>query len=296
MKYYAALHKTSMTYRSPAGRRQVPCQATATSGAAAASMRSGVSLMHLQDKTIIVTGGGQGLGRAMAEQLAQRGAKLALVDLNPEKLDQAAAACRGHGAEARTYLCNVADEAQVEQMVQQVAGDFGAIHGLINNAGILRDGLLLKAKDGVIQKLSLAQWQAVIDVNLTGVFLCTREVAAKMIELQTPGVIVNISSVSRAGNMGQSNYSAAKAAVASLTVVWAKELARYGIRVGAIAPGFIATDMVASMKPEALERMEAGIPLKRLGQPGEIAHAAAWIFENDYFTGRVLELDGGIRL
>lgn len=252
--------------------------------------------MQLQEKVIIVTGGGQGLGRSMAEALACRGAKLALVDLNPEKLEQAVSACQAKGVEARAYICNVADEAQVERMVQQVASDFGAIHGLVNNAGILRDGLLLKVKDGAIEKLSLAQWQAVIDVNLTGVFLCTREVAAKMIELKCEGAIVNISSVSRAGNMGQSNYSAAKAGVASLTVVWAKELARYGIRVGAIAPGFIATDMVASMKPEALERMEAGIPLKRLGQPGEIAHAAAWIFENDYFTGRVIELDGGIRL
>ncbi|MBV2134383.1 SDR family oxidoreductase [Pseudomonas sp. MAP12] len=252
--------------------------------------------MELKDKVIIVTGGGQGLGRAMAEHLSRRGAKLALVDLNPEKLEQAVSACRDNDVEARAYVCNVADEVQVERMVQQVAGDFGAIHGLINNAGILRDGLLLKVKDGEIQKLSLAQWQAVIDVNLTGVFLCTREVAAKMIELQCQGALVNISSVSRAGNMGQSNYSAAKAAVASLTVVWAKELARYGIRVGAIAPGFIATDMVASMKPEALEKLAAGIPTKRLGHPEEIASAAAFIFENDYFTGRVLEVDGGIRL
>jgi 3-oxoacyl-[acyl-carrier protein] reductase len=252
--------------------------------------------MQLKDKVIIITGGGQGLGRAMAEYLSCRGAKRALIDLNPEKLDQAVSACQANGVEARAYICNVADEAQVEQMVQQVAADFGAIHGLINNAGILRDGLLLKVKDGEIQKLSLAQWQAVIDVNLTGVFLCTREVASKMIELKCEGTIVNISSVSRAGNMGQSNYSAAKAAVASLTVVWAKELARYGIRVGAVAPGFIGTDMVASMKPEALEKLASGIPLKRLGQPEEIASAAAFIFENDYFTGRVLEVDGGIRL
>lgn len=156
--------------------------------------------------------------------------------------------------------------------------------------------MLLKVKDGVVQKLSLAQWQSVIDVNLTGVFLCTREVAAKMLELKCEGAIVNISSVSRAGNMGQSNYSAAKAGIASLTVVWAKELARYGIRVGAVAPGFIGTEMVASMKPEALERMTSAIPLRRLGTPEEIAQAVTFIFESDYFTGRVLEMDGGIRL
>ena len=171
--------------------------------------------MQLQDSVIIITGGGQGLGRAMGEFLAAKGAKLALVDLNQEALDTAVAACKQAGGDARSYICNVANEEQVTHMVNQVADDFGAIHGLINNAGILRDGLLLKAKDGQIQKMSMAQWQSVIDVNLTGVFLGTREVAAKMIELGTPGLIINISSISRAGNIGQSNYSAAKAGVAS---------------------------------------------------------------------------------
>lgn len=252
--------------------------------------------MQLQDKVIIITGGGQGLGRAMAEHLAGKGARLALVDLNLERLAEAVAACKAAGGDARAYLCNVADEAQVSEMVTQVATDFGGLHGLVNNAGILRDGLLLKVKDGEISKMSLAQWQAVIDVNLTGVFLCTREVAAKMVELQSQGAIVNISSISRAGNMGQTNYSAAKAGVASATVVWAKELARYGIRVAGVAPGFIETEMVASMKPEALEKMTAGIPLRRMGKPVEIAHSVAYIFENDYYTGRILELDGGLRL
>ena len=155
--------------------------------------------MQLKDKVIIITGGCQGLGRAMAEYLAAKGARLALVDLNPEKLELAVAACQAHGVEARAYLCNVADEEQVTQTVAQIAEDFGAINGLVNNAGILRDGLLLKVKDGVMTKMSLAQWQAVIDVNLTGVFLCTREVAAKMIELNSQGAIINISSISRAG-------------------------------------------------------------------------------------------------
>ena len=127
-------------------------------------------------------------------------------------------------------------------------------------------------------------------------FLGTREVAAKMVELGSTGLIINISSISRAGNMGQSNYSAAKAGVAALTVTWAKELARYGIRVAGIAPGFIETDMTAGMKPEALEKMTSGIPLKRMGKPEEIAHSAAYLFENEYYTGRILELDGGIRL
>jgi 3-oxoacyl-[acyl-carrier protein] reductase len=159
--------------------------------------------MQLNDKVIIITGGCQGLGRSMAEYFAGKGAKLALVDLNQEKLDDAVAACKAKGVDARSYLCNVANEEQVEHMVAQVAEDFGAIHGLINNAGILRDGLLLKVKDGEMSKMSLAQWQAVIDVNLTGVFLCTREVAAKMVELKNSGAIINISSISRAGNVGR---------------------------------------------------------------------------------------------
>lgn len=252
--------------------------------------------MQLKDSVIIVTGGGQGLGRAMAEYLAGRGARLALVDLDQARLDEAVNACKAAGGDARAYVCNVANEDQVSAMVNQVADDFGTINGLINNAGILRDGLLLKAKDGQIQKMSLSQWQSVIVVNLTGVFLGTREVAAKMVELGSKGLIINISSISRAGNMGQSNYSAAKAGVAALTVVWAKELARYGIRVAGIAPGFIETEMTGGMKPEALEKMTAGIPLRRMGKPEEIAHSAAYLFENDYYSGRILELDGGLRL
>ena len=252
--------------------------------------------MQLKDSVIIVTGGGQGLGRAMAEYLAQSGARLALVDLGQERLDEAVAACKAAGGDARAYVCNVADEQQVTGMVSQVAADFGTINGLVNNAGILRDGLLLKVRDGEIQKMPLNQWQSVIDVNLTGVFLCTREVAAKMVELQSKGLIINISSISRAGNIGQSNYSAAKAGVASLTVVWARELARYGIRVAGIAPGFIETEMTGGMKPEALEKMTAGIPLRRMGKPEEIAHSVVYLFENDYYSGRILELDGGLRL
>jgi 3-oxoacyl-[acyl-carrier protein] reductase len=252
--------------------------------------------MQLNDKVIIITGAGQGLGRAMAEHLAAKGARLALIDLDQARLDETVAACEAAGSQARAYLCNVANEEQVIATVAAVVDDFGALDGLINNAGILRDGLLLKVRDGEISKMTLAQWQAVIDVNLTGVFLCTREVAAKMVELKREGAIVNISSISRAGNIGQTNYSAAKAGVASATVVWAKELARYGIRVAGVAPGFIETEMVASMKPEALQKMTAGIPLQRMGKPAEIAHSVAYIFENDYYTGRILELDGGLRL
>jgi 3-oxoacyl-[acyl-carrier protein] reductase len=178
-----------------------------------------------------------------------------------------------------------------------VVARFGRLDGVVVNAGILRDGLLVKAKDGeIVGKLSLEHWRAVIDVNLTGVFLCGREAAERMIRLGSGGCIINISSLSRAGNFGQSNYSAAKAGVAALTVVWAKELARYGIRVNAIAPGFIKTEMVASMKPEILEKMAAGIPAQRLGEPDEIAATVEFIFGNDYVNGRVIDVDGGQRL
>jgi 3-oxoacyl-[acyl-carrier protein] reductase len=252
--------------------------------------------MNVKNKVIVVTGGGQGLGLSMALEFAAKGAKLALVDLNQERLDDAVQQCKAAGGDARSYVANIADEEQVIQLFDAVLADFGAINGLINNAGILRDGMLVKAKDGqVSKKMSLAEWQSVIDVNLTGVFLCGREAAVKMIESGSEGVILNISSVSRAGNIGQTNYSAAKAGVAAMTVTWSRELARHGIRCMAIAPGFIATEMVASMKPEALEQMAAQIPLRRLGEPQEIASTAVFIFENDYLSGRVIETDGGIR-
>jgi 3-oxoacyl-[acyl-carrier protein] reductase len=253
--------------------------------------------MNLKGKTIVVTGGGRGLGRAMTLAFARKGARLAIVGIDESVIEEAVALCEEAGTEARAYRANVSDEAAVIDLFDRVAGDFQALDGLVNNAGITRDALLVKAKDGkVVKKMSLADWQAVINVDLTGVFLCGREAAAKMIEMGTHGVILNISSLGRAGNFGQTNYSAAKAGVAAMTVTWAKELARHGIRVGAIAPGFCETRLVTGMKPAALDRMKAAIPLGRLGRPEEIAHSALYVFENDYFTGRVLEVDGGIRV
>ena len=252
--------------------------------------------MNLQDKVIAITGAGQGLGRAMAVYLAEKGARIAVIDLNQDLMDETKAQVEAAGSSASTFLCNVADEQQVEETFSGIVAQMGGLHGLVNNAGVLRDGLMVKAKNGEITKMSLAQWQTVIDVTLTGVFLCGREAAVKMIESGEAGCIINISSISRAGNMGQSNYSAAKAGVASMAVVWAKELARYNIRSNAIAPGFIATEMTAGMKPEALDKMTAGIPAKRMGQPEEIAHTVAYLMENDYVSGRMVEVDGGLRL
>ncbi len=227
----------------------------------------------------------------------KRGAKLALIELQEADLAESQALCAAEGAETRVYGANVAKETDVTAVMARIGADFGRLDGLVNNAGIVRDALLVKAKDGkVVERLSLAQWSAVIDVNMTGVFLCAREAAAQMIEIGHGGVIVNISSISKSGNAGQTNYSAAKAGVASMTVVWAKELARYGIRVGAVAPGFTSTNILSSMRPEMLERLIAPVPLKRLGQPDEIAAAVRFIFENDFYTGRCLEIDGGLRL
>lgn len=253
--------------------------------------------MTLDNSVIAITGGARGLGLAMARELGKRGARLALLDTAADGLDQAVSELHEAGIEARGFVANVADEASVTQAFGDIAASLGPVSGLVNNAGILRDGLLVKARDGKVEKtMPLADWQQVIDVNLTGVFLCGREAATQMIEAGRQGVIVNISSISRAGNMGQSNYAAAKAAVVALTTTWAGELARHGIRVGAVAPGFIETDMTASMRQDMLDKLTAGVPLRRLGQPENIAQSVAFIFENDYFTGRVIECDGGLRL
>lgn len=253
--------------------------------------------MQLKGKTVAITGAARGIGRAIAEDFAAQGANLALIDLTESELADSCAACQAHGVSARGYSASVSTETDVVAVFERIVADFGRLDGLVNNAGIVRDALLVKVKDGAVTgKMSLAQWQAVIDVNLTGVFLCGREAAEHMIRLKHGGVIINISSISRAGNAGQTNYSAAKAGVASMAVVWAKELARYGIRAGAIAPGFTKTAILESMKPEMLARVIAPVPLQRLGQAEEIAQTARFIFENDFFTGRLIALDGGLRL
>lgn len=252
--------------------------------------------MDISNKTIVITGAARGLGAAMAKRLATGGAKLALVDLDADSIADTAAACEG-AADVKTYGANVADETQVVALFEQIVADFGSLDGLVNNAGITRDALLIKYKDGeLLSKMSLEQWQLVIDVNLTGVFLCGREAAEQMVKLGNGGVIINISSISKAGNVGQSNYSATKAGVAAMAVTWAKELARYGIRTGAVAPGFINTEMVAAMPDSAKEKIAGQVPLRRMGEPDEIAQAVEFIFRNDYVSGRVIEVDGALRL
>ena len=215
----------------------------------------------------------------------------------PRRSRKRAAPASRCGVRARAYVLDVTQEAQVVKTFDTIVAEFRRFDVLVNNAGITRDALLIKAQDGAIHsKMSLAQWQAVMDVNLTGVFLCGREGAERMVQVGNGGLIINISSISREGNPGQSNYSAAKAGVAAMTVVWAKELARYGIRSAAIAPGFCATEILSAMKPEMVDRVKAAVPLRRLGEPAEIAATAVFIAENDFVTGRVVEVDGGLRL
>ena len=253
--------------------------------------------MQIGSKTVVVTGAGRGIGRAIAIRFAELGAALALLDLNVDDLEETRAACVSLGATARIYKMSVASEPDVVATMESVVRDFGRLDVLVNNAGIIRDGLLLKAKGGAVtDSLSLENWQAVIDVNLTGVFLCGREAAQRMVELGHGGVIINVSSISRHGNAGQSNYSAAKAGVAAMTVVWAKELARFNIRAASIAPGFIQTDILAAMRPEVLKRTLDQVPLNRAGKASEVANAAVFIVESDFFTGRCIDLDGGLRI
>lgn len=253
--------------------------------------------MQLQGKLAVITGGGRGIGRSMALAFAQKGANVAVLDLDAADLAQTVRVCTEAGARAQSYMCNIAQEDAVIATLDKIVADFGRLDVMANNAGITKDALLLKVQDGkVTGKMTLQQWQAVIDVNLTGVFLGAREAAERMVQLGNGGVIINTSSISRAGNTGQSNYSAAKAGVVAMTTVWAKELGRFGIRVGAIAPGFTRTGILDTMKPDMVERMVAAVPLRRMAEPTEVAHAAVFIAENDYFSGRVIEIDGALRL
>lgn len=252
--------------------------------------------MNLRESVVAITGAGQGLGQMMAVTLAHAGTELALIDVNEQALKVTQDQCHMLGVKALTYKADVTNESEVEQTFRDIVTDFGQLDGLVNNAGVLRDGLLVKVKEGHISKMSLEQFTSVIDVNLTGTFLCGREAAVQMIETKRKGMIVNISSVARAGNIGQTNYAASKAAVATLATTWARELARYGIRAAAIAPGVIETPMAAQMKPEAIERLESMIPVGRMGHTNEIASTVKFLFENDYVNGRVIEVDGGIRM
>jgi 3-oxoacyl-[acyl-carrier protein] reductase len=254
--------------------------------------------MKLSDLKIIVTGGASGMGRHFAVRLVEAGAQVAIGDVNEAGLGETAGLAKGPG-KCHARKLNVADEADVASYVAWAHGAMGGLNGLINNAGILRDGLLVKKdrETGAVKVLSKEQWDAVIGVNLTGATLMARDVVAKMVETnQKPGVIVNMSSVARHGNRGQSNYTAAKAALAANTVTWAKEFASFGIRVGAVAPGMVETPMTQGMNQKARDALVAAIPVGRIGLVEDLWLAVKFVLECDYFDGRTIDVDGGLSM
>jgi 3-oxoacyl-[acyl-carrier protein] reductase len=254
--------------------------------------------MRLEDTKFIVTGAASGLGRHYAIRLAEAGGQVAAGDVNEEGLTSLAAEASTLSGKIHTRKLNVGDEADIASFVAFANEAMGGLNGLVNNAGILRDGLLVK-KDratGAITTLSREQWQAVIDVNLTGATLMVRDVVATMAAAGTKGVIVNISSIARHGNRGQSNYSAAKAALATNTKTWAHEFAPFGIRVGAVAPGMVETPMTQGMNQKARDALVGLIPVGRIGLPEDIWLGVKFIIECEYFNARIVDIDGGLAM
>ncbi len=250
--------------------------------------------MRLKDKVTLITGGAAGIGKATALRFAEEGARVVICDLNEVAGQQTA---QEIGERCTFYKVNVADRQEVQAWIDEVMARYQRIDVLVNNAGILRDGLLVKVKEGqLISQMSEEQFDQVIAVNLKGVFNCSQAVAPVMIR-QGGGVILNATSVvGLDGNFGQTNYVASKAGVIGMTKVWARELGRYNIRVNAVAPGFTATEMVAAMPEKILENMKARTPLGRLGEPRDIANAYVFLASDEasFITGDTLRVDGGI--
>ncbi len=241
----------------------------------------------LEGKVVIVTGAAAGIGRATAHRFAQEGCRVASWDVKDGTAEEGGMFQR----------VDVTSTESVEAAVRAVVERWGGVHVLVNNAGILRDGQLVKYKDGAVAGLmSDEQFDSVISVNLKGVFHCTRAVVPRMIE-GGGGVILNASSIVGVyGNFGQTNYVASKAGVIGMTRVWARELGKYKIRVNAVTPGFIATDMTAGMPEKILQTMVGRTPIGRMGQPEDVANAYVWLASDgaSFVSGQVLGVDGGV--
>ena len=247
-------------------------------------------MKRLEGKVSLITGAAQGIGEATALKVAREGAIVVVCDVQQAGIDQVVAQCEAAGAQAAGYIMDVTNREQVESVVAQVKERFGRIDVLINNAGITQDARL--------QKMTLAQFDRVIDVNLRGVFHCAQTVADVMVA-QGSGSIVNASSVVGIyGNFGQTNYAATKFGVIGFTKTWSRELGAKGVRVNAVAPGFITTPMVKAMPENVLQSMEAKVPLKRLGEPEEIANVYAFLASDEasYINGAVISVDGGMTI
>ncbi len=246
--------------------------------------------MRLKNKTAIITGGASGIGLAACERFMQEGANVVIADFNVEEAEKQAENFYEKGFHPFVVQVNVADETSVNDLVKATLTKFGQIDILVNNAGI--------TVDATLAKMTSEQFEQVIDVNLKGVFHCTKAVVPSMAE-QQKGKIINTSSVSGVyGNFGQTNYAASKAAVIGMTKTWAKELGRKGINVNAVAPGFTATAMVQKMPEEVINKMKANVSLQILGKPEDIANAYLFLAsdESDYVHGHVLHVDGGIMM
>ncbi|WP_108670478.1 3-oxoacyl-ACP reductase FabG [Peribacillus acanthi] len=246
--------------------------------------------MRLNDKVAIITGGANGIGWEAVQVFLREGASVAIADFDEANGSERLSSLQEYRKNVAFFQVNVADRASVDSMVERVLQRFGKIDILINNAGITRDAMLTK--------LSVDDFQKVLDVNLTGVFHCTQAVVPAMID-QGRGKIINTSSVSGVyGNVGQTNYAAAKAGLIGMTKTWAKELGRKGINVNAVAPGFVATGMVETVPEKVIHQLTSTIPLQRLGKPEDIANAYLFLSsdESNYVNGTVLHVDGGIMM
>jgi 3-oxoacyl-[acyl-carrier protein] reductase len=252
--------------------------------------------MRLEGKVALVTGGAAGIGKSTAQVFAREGAKVVICDVSEELGSELV---KTLGPDASFYKVDVTNRADVQKWVDEVVARYGRVDILVNNAGITRDAQFVKMKDGeLVKQMSEEAFDLVISVNLKGVFNCTQAVAPYMIK-QGSGVVLNASSVvGLYGNFGQTNYVATKAAVIGMTKVWARELGRYNIRVNAVAPGFIMTEMVAKMPEEVLAGMRGKTPLGRLGEPEDIANTYLWLASDEgaYVHGTTISVDGGIVL
>ncbi len=244
--------------------------------------------MRLKDRVALVTGGGRGIGKAIALALAKEGADIVACDINLENLKEVAAEVEKMGRKILILKADVSKVSEVEEMVKKALDKFTKIDILVNNAGITRDNLIVR--------MSEEEWDQVLDINLKGAFNCLKAVARPMMK-QRSGRIINIASVvGMMGNPGQANYAASKAGIIGLTKSAAKELASRGINVNAIAPGFIKTAMTEALDDEIKERLTSQIPLKRLGEVKDVANLVVFLASNDasYITGEVIKVDGGM--